>query len=162
MADYPPLFANADFRNWSTMPVEQIDALEVKAPGFLAKQILIVTSEIYAQLAKRYATPFNPIPEIVVGWGLAKVTVIAYKKRGVDPESSNFKSLLADAELADAQIQKAADAVDGLYELPLLESAATATDAVTKGLPQSSAQSDPYSWTDVQAASFSTSGQIVQ
>jgi hypothetical protein len=158
MSDYPPLLTVPQFRNWSLMPSVQIDQLEQNSPGFLAQQITFITSEIYAQLAKRYSVPFNPPPAIVVGWALYKLGVVAYRKRGVDPDDSSFRAMVADVTNADDQIKRAADCVTGLFDLPLSESAASAVSAISQGNTKSTSQQSPYAWTDQQAAAIQNGG----
>lgn len=140
----------AEWRLRSTMPAADVDALEVTDPGFLAATLADVTAEVYAVLAKRYVVPFaSPVPRLVLRWITAIVTLEAYLKRGFNPESAQDALIDANAKIAREQIQAAANAETGLYELPLRSDLAASTGA-TKGGPFGYSEQSPYVWTTVQ------------
>jgi hypothetical protein len=139
------------FRTRSLMPGEDIDTLEVSQPGYLLAQLTAATARVDAQLRKRYAVPFaEPVPEIVLDWVTRKVTPRAYLKRGYNPSNdASFAALLSsDAALADAEIAAAADAVSGLYDLPLRQD--TTTSGISRGAPLGYSETSPYAWRDAQ------------
>lgn len=132
------------------MPSEDIAALDVAEAGFIKTRIAVRTSEMHSRVGKRYARPFAaPVPEIVLGWIGMLVTPDMYRKRGCNPQDATLELLEKDAELARAQMKEAADAVDGLFDLPLVEG--RDSTAISKGAPQACSDASPYAWMDQQA-----------
>lgn len=132
------------------MPAEDVDFLEDHAPGYLASRLALNTSYIYSRLPKRYATPFTaPAPEIVLGWLVAMTTVDAYRKRGWNPADQQSQDLVQDRKDALDELKEAADAQNGLFEIPLRED--TSEGGVARGEPFGYSEVTPYEWTDVQA-----------
>ena len=138
-----------DFRTRSIMPDEDVDALWLNRSGFLEAALSGALADIYARLRKRYRTPFNPVPEVVVAWQVKLVTPEAYRARGYNPADPTLEGAEQDRVRVYEQIKEAADAKDGLYDLPLLSSADAS--GLAKGEPWSSSEASPYSWTDRQA-----------
>jgi hypothetical protein len=137
------------FKSLSVMPAVDLDALETEAAGWIDAQLTSVSRWIDSRLAKRYATPFTaPYPDVVTGWLAKIVTKRCYLRRGVDPTDPQFVEIKADADTALAEIKEAADAVDGLFELPLR--ADTTASGVSKGTPSVYSERSPYSWTSIQ------------
>jgi len=130
----------AAFANYSTMPQAFVDELPA---GWLDAQLDLYTAKVYARLTKRYATPFaSPPPIVACGWLAAIVTHKAYLRRGVDPNDLQMVDIKADADAAWAEIKEAADAVEGLFELPLR--ADTTASGVSKGAPFVYSEQSPY------------------
>lgn len=141
----------ADFRAFSLMPSTDVDELEARAPGFIAKQCEVATADIDSRLRKRYAAPFgSPCPVKVQAWCARIVTRVAYLKRGVDPTDPQFAAYVADADTAMAEIKEAADAQFGLFDLPLRQD--TKATGLTAPRPLGYSEASPYVWTDVQAS----------
>lgn len=131
------------------MPYEDVIRLDQDRPGFLDGALEDALSEIYSRLRKRYRTPMNPLPGIVKKWRAKLVTPQAYAARGVNPEDPTVKAMDEEADRAREQMKEAADAKDGLYDLPLLDNAdATAID---KGGPLGYSEPSPYDSQDRQA-----------
>lgn len=141
----------ADFRALSLMPSNDVDELEARAPGFILAQCEVASADIDARLRKRYAAPFEaPYPVKVKAWCARLVTRVAYMKRGVDPTDPQFSAYVADAETAMAEIKEAADAKDGLFDLPLR--ADTTSTGLRAPAPLGYTEASPYVWTDAQVA----------
>lgn len=138
-----------DFRNRTPMPDTDVDLLWAKKPGYLEAILRGELANIEGRLRKRYATPFNPTPEIVVAWQSRLATPKAYLARGYSPNDQTMEQLLDDRKLALEEIKEAADAEEGLYDLPLKPD--EDTTAISKGAPLGYSESSPYDWTDVQA-----------
>jgi hypothetical protein len=86
-----------------------------------------------------------PVPETVLGWIVAMVTVDVYQKRGVNPQDPMILQCVAAMDGALAELKEAADSKDGLFDLPACED----TDsAVTTGGPLGYTETSPYVWTD--------------
>lgn len=138
-----------DFRNRTQMPDEDVDALWESRPGFLEAKIRGARANIYGRLRKRYVTPMDPEPEIVVTWIARFVTPDAYIARGYNPQDTTMSSLLDDRALALAEVKEAADAEGGLYDLPLLDGGDAS--AIAKAGPLGSSDPSPYDWVDRQS-----------
>lgn len=143
------------FTSRTIMPAEDVTDLQTRYPGYLDSRLTIGTSLINARLQKRYAVPFGTtstpptgVPEIVLGWLTALVTVDAYKKRGWNPSDAQSAEVLADRQEALDQIKEASDSETGLFELPLSES--NLTSAATKQVPAFYSETSPYRWTTLQ------------
>lgn len=138
------------FKLHSVMPAEYIDAIELATPGWLAQQLEYWSRQIDSRLAKRYDVPFGtPYPDAVAGWLARIVTVRAWMKRGFDPSDLAIEEYKADAAAAMEEIKEAANAVDGLFDLPLRQD--TTASGISRGGPLSYTEASPYVWADEQA-----------
>jgi hypothetical protein len=133
----------------SVMPSTDIDARESAQAGWIDAKIAEVSGWIDGQLSKRYAVPFvAPYPAAVTRWTNHLVTFELYRRRGWDPQDQEAVMSQEDAATAKAEIQKAADSVTGLYDLPL----ATGASGISKGSPRSYSEQSPYVAFDRQSA----------
>lgn len=139
----------AGFRARTLLPGGDVDLIESAAPGWILGQLSDWSAQIDARLAKRYEAPFAaPYPIAVLGWLARIVTVRCYLKRGVNADDEQFVLIKEDAAAALVEIKEAADAKEGLYELPLRSD--TTAGGATKGLPLVATQASPYVWMDEQ------------
>ena len=137
------------FRALTTMPSVKIDRLEALAPGWLASKLTARSRWIDARLAKRYAVPFvAPVPEAVEDWLARIVTLQAHLRHGVDQLDEQFQEIKTDATSAETEVKEAAEATDGLFDLPLR--ADTTGSAITKGAPYIYSEKSPTVWTRMQ------------
>lgn len=142
-------------------PAVYVDEIELIEPGWVANQLAFWSSWIDARLAKRYQTPFpTPYPIAVTGWLSRLVTQQLYLKRGVDPTDRQASVIQEQDKEARAEIQEAADAVDGRFELPLRQG--DPTDGVSKGFPLGYAEPTAYDWTDAQRLAAEAFGTFSQ
>ncbi len=145
-----PYLTLDEFKALSLMPSSDLDSLEEVSPGWIDSQIEYWSAQIDSRLRKRYAAPFSsPYPLAVQGWLTRIVTVRCYLKLGVRPSDEQFAEIKADADTATAEIREAAEAVAGLFDLPLRED--TTATGIAKGGTAVYSETSPYSWTDVQA-----------
>lgn len=138
------------FKARTIMPSTDVDDLESIANGWVLAQLEQASRWIDSRLRKRYDAPFEvaTCPEIVKSWLTRLVTLRAYLRRGVDATDAQFDLIRADAASAAEEIKEAADAVDGLFDLPLKDS--DKATGITLGAPFGYAEAGPYEWLDVQ------------
>lgn len=126
-------------------PVE-VDYVEADSPGFVEARIAIRTSWMHQRLRKRYgkSMPFgDPVPEIILGWLTAFVTLDVMRRRGLNPQDPGVEMLVADAATAADELKEAADSKDGLFDLPTIEGG---DSGVSTGGPLGYAEQSPYTW----------------
>jgi phage gp36-like protein len=139
-----------EFTNLSIVPSAVIDRVEASDPGWIAAQLEEESAWIDARLAKRYAAPFaSPYPRVVRLWLTKMVSAAVYDKHGVQPLDEQAQRYYAAADTARAEIREAADAEQGLFELPLR--ADTTEGGITRGRTLSYSEASPYVWRDRQA-----------
>lgn len=137
----------AELKLRTVMPPEFLDALETLQPGWIDAQLEQVSRWIDSRLMKRYAVPFLvPYPEVVRGWLARLVTFEAWQRRGWDPQDPQAVQIQRAAEQAREDVKEAADAVQGLYDLPTLEG----KSSITKPRTFSYTEASPYVWLDEQ------------
>lgn len=142
---------DSEFRLLTLLPVNVIDEVEVRTPGWLTQQLTTVSSRMDARFAKRYAAPFvDPYPTVVQEWLAHIVSWRCYLKRGVNSLDSEATEYKAQHDQALKEIEEAANSEVGLFELPLKQSTPDGT-GVTRGGPMSYSEQSPYVWTDYQA-----------
>lgn len=143
-----------EFRALSAMPPAYLDQLEatypesrdalgvVTYPGFVQSQLELESDYILSRLAKRYGPFIAPFPLAVKRWLAALVTLQCWQRRGFDPTDSTMQSVIDSAERAHAQLKEAADARDGLFDLPLR--ADVTLTGISRGGPISYTQTSPF------------------
>lgn len=145
----------AGFKDLTTMPGVFVDEVETLNPGWLVKQIGIQSRWIDARLRKRYEAPFNaynedpPTPLTVQGWLTSIVTMLAYLKRGVDPNDLHWPLVEKAHDTAKAEVLEAANSEDGWFELPSRDT--EDANAVTKTGPLSYSEAGPFVAFDIQS-----------
>ena len=132
-------------------PAEYIEYIEIQQPGWVDGQLAFWSGYIDSRLAKRYATPFDSDspPIVVQGWLARLVTSRIYLKRGVDSTDAQITAVQDDAKAATDEIAEAANAKDGLYELPLRQDA-PGQQGISRGAPLAYTETSPYVWMDQQ------------
>jgi hypothetical protein len=133
------------------MPPTDVDAVEAAYPGYIEQKLASVGSlQIDAPLRKRYAAPFaQPYPEAVREWLHRIVTPYVYLRRGVDPNDQQYIDIREDGVRAMAEIKDAAEAQNGLYDLPLRHD--TIDTGIVHGGPFVYSEASPYLFIDRQA-----------
>jgi hypothetical protein len=145
MAQYGTIETVKDF---GVMLPEDVDAIESRYPGLVLRRLELASAHIDARLPKRYATPFvEPYPHKVIGWA---AVITSYQMlvdlQGVNPESSQHVSPKERYDEALAEVKEAADAKDGLFELPLRQEDPRGATAINVGGPLSYSEQSPYTW----------------
>lgn len=115
--------------------------------GIIAGRSAYISSRLF----KRYAVPFaDPVPEQVRQWATDLVVERALTRRGANPDSDLLEAAKLAADTAREELKEAADAEDGLFDIPLRTSP-TAVSGVVFGTPLSYSEASPYEWIDAQA-----------
>lgn len=108
------------FKALTTLADAQVDELDALYPGWCELQFQVHSAWIDGRLRKRYAAPFvAPYPLILEMWLAALVTLRANLKLGVRQTDEQFQTATDDAKQTREDVQEAADAKDGLFDLPL-------------------------------------------
>lgn len=137
------------FKLCSVIPSSYIDLIETGSPGWTLAQLDLASAWLDARLSKRYAVPFAaPVPPAVEGWVTKIVTLAAYIKRGFDPTDPQGQMYVNDRDVALSEVKEAADAENGLFDLPLR--ADTTASGISKAGPRGYSEQSPYSFTDTQ------------
>lgn len=139
-----------EFKARTILPQASVDLLEAQEPGFLQGALDDWQEEIEARLRPRYATPFAaPVPRTVLRWQTKLVTRDAYHKMGYNPSSQQDRDAIdGAAERCEAELKEAADAKDGLFDLPLR--ADSTASGISRGGPRVYSEQSPYVWADNQ------------
>lgn len=145
MAQY---LTTTEFQGRSIVPPQLITWINGQDSSWLDTQLASFSGYLDARLRKRYSVPFADPSEIVKVWVTDVVSLRLYLRRGVDSTDAQFAQVQRNSDRAFVEIKEAADAVDGLFDLPLL-SAGGAT-AVDKGGPFVYSETSPYVGLDVQ------------
>lgn len=141
----------SEFKSRTVMPGEYVTAIERQDSGWTATRLEVNSAEIDARLSKRYAVPFGSPPPIAIQrWLTAITTLECYLKRGFDPTDKQGALYVQHRDEALAEVKEAANAVDGLFELPLR--ADTSASGISKGFPKAYSEQSPYVWMDGQRA----------
>lgn len=137
------------FKLLTLAPSTYVDEMETEQAGWMGAQLDYWSAWIDSRLSKRYNVPFSSPPPLAVKMWLARiVTLQLYLKRGVDATDNQYVDIREADKIARDEIKEAADAVGGLFDLPL-RSDTTAT-GITKPAPQFYSEGSPYTWTDLQ------------
>lgn len=141
------------FRERTIVPPEDVNALEARREGFIARRLAYWSSLIEARLRKRYVVPFvAPVPDIVLGWLVDLVTVDVYNARGWNPSDEQAAEIVQAKTDALELLKEAADSETGLFDLPLRND--LPTSAIVADVPFGYSEQDPYTAFDRQAEVF--------
>lgn len=128
-----------------TVPVEYLEQLEEKEPGWIDTQLQVASGFIDSRLRKRCPVPFtDPAPLAVRGWLAALVTPLIYQRLGVSPTDEQYLDTIKERDRARADLQEAANGSAGLFDLPAIEG--QDPSAVSKGFPRHTSQVSPFAW----------------
>lgn len=133
----------AGFRGLTTLRAAVVTRVEAEHAGWIDEQLGAVSDEIDAQLAKRYEAPFAaPYPRIVKLWLAQIVAAAVLDKHGAEALEAQATRFYEAEARARTQIQAAADAEKGLYQLPLRGD--TNKSGVKRGGPRSYTEASPF------------------
>jgi len=139
----------AEYKKYSVLPAVDISDVETIQAGWVDRKLRAISRSIDARLRKRYAVPFSyPYPDAICDWVARIMDPQLLKKRGVDATDEQFISIAEDAKAALEEIKEAANAEEGLFDLPVDDTADGS--AITKGGPLAYSETSPYVWLDVE------------
>lgn len=119
--------------------------------GDLTPIILGRQAYIESRLFKRYQVPFAaPAPEAAKQWLCDLVVERAYTRRGGNIDSDLLNAVTRAADTARDELKEAADAKDGLFDLPIRQ-ADPNVSGISRGGPLGYSEPSPYDCLDVQA-----------
>lgn len=104
-----------------SVPDDVLDEFDAAHPDRIDEMIVAVSRLIDSYLFKRYATPFSSPPEVVKLHGTAILSHQLRLKIGFDPGSQQDAQIVQARNDAFTWLQAAADAKEGLVELPIRE-----------------------------------------
>lgn len=142
-----PAYLTVDeFRLRTLLPTYVLDEIEQGTPGWLQSQLETFYADVNARLSKRYNVPFaDPPPTAVQQWCVHIVSLNAWLKRGVSAVDESFTEYQKKHDRAFEEMREAADAVDGLFDLPAT-TAPNGGDAsgIKRGGPHVYSENSPY------------------
>lgn len=112
------------------------------------------SAEIKTRLAKRYAVDFadpGPVPDQIIKWLIRLVNIDVWECAGGLPEGREDGWADAARQQVYTELEKAADAENGLFELPLRNTDKLGTSAINKGGPMVAFNNTIYGYFDDQA-----------
>lgn len=137
---------STEYTNLSVLPASYIAGVPT---DWLTAQLEYWSGMIDARLRKRYACPFaTPVSHVVRGWLARLLDPVVHRKVGVDATDAQYSDVAQSAADAMAEIREAADAKDGLYDLPLRSN--TADTGITRSPTLAYSELSPYTAGHVQ------------
>lgn len=138
-----------EYKLYSVLPAVDIDDVETIQEGWIDRKLRSISRAVDSRLRKRYSVPFeSPYPDAVCDWVARIMDPMLLKKRGVDATDEQFVSIDEDAKAAREEIKEAANAEEGLFDLPAADAADAS--AISKGAPYGYSEASPYVGMDVQ------------
>lgn len=96
-------------------------------------------------------TAATPVPEVMLRWIVDTTTPRIFERRGVNPTNDSQYTKMGERDaLALAEVERASNAVTGLFDLPL--NVDTGGSGVSAPQPIGGGQASPFAWMDVQRA----------
>ncbi|MCP3886463.1 MAG: DUF1320 domain-containing protein [Propionibacteriaceae bacterium] len=139
----------AEYKTYSILPSVDIDDVETIQAGWVDRKLRAISYAIDARLRKRYTVPFSsPYPDQVCDWVARIMDPELLKKRGVDATDEQYVSIEENSREAKEEIKEAANAEEGLFDLPIADTADAS--AISKGAPLGYSEASPYVGMDVQ------------
>lgn len=132
------------------LPVSYVEQVMAQAPLFVDNALEDRSGYIDSLLGKRYAVPFviEPYPNVIKRWLTVLVSLDVYMKRGFNPTDDDAQLFVKQFDTSVAELKEAADAKDGLYELPLRQDVPGV--GITKGFARTYTETSPFVWKRIQ------------
>ena len=133
----PTYLALATYKQRTTIDASLVQLCENKGKD-VAWWLESASAQINTRLAKRYAVDFaspGPVPDQIIFWLIRLVNIDVWECAGGLPEGREDGWADAARKQVYEEIKEAADAENGLYELPLKNTDTLGSSAVNKGAP---------------------------
>lgn len=138
-----------EFKLKTLVPVDLVDRVEARTPGWLAEQLALVSAYVSARLRKRYGEWSSPYPYILGEWITHVVSLRVLLKGGVRADDEQYVTYKELHDQALKDITEAANGQSGLFDIALQDNASAT--GITRGGPASYTEASPYVGFDVQA-----------
>lgn len=155
----PSPLSAASYRSTTTIPGSLVDRCASSGKS-VQTWLNIHWSHIKTRLVKRYAVTNDfqggDVPEKIVEWLTTLTDIDVWKCVGGIPEGREDGWADKDRERVESELKEAANADEGLFELPTKNSSALGDSAVNKGGPHVVAYSTAFTYWDAVAAARSS------
>lgn len=140
----------SEFQSRTLLPAQYVDQVISQAPEFVGFALADRSAYIDSVLGKRYAVPFieQPYPSVMLRWLTVMVSLDVYMKRGFNPTDDDAQLFVKQFDTAVTELKEAANAQDGLYELPLRQD--LTGNGIVKGYARTYSETSPFVWKGIQ------------
>lgn len=156
----PSYLALATYKQRTTLDTSLVTLCENKGKD-VTWWLEAASAEINMRLVKRYAVDFSspgPVPDAIIKWLIRLVNVDVMECTGAIPEGRVDSWADEARKQVYAECEKAADAENGMFELPLKNTDALGSSAVNKGGPLCESFNTIHGWFDAQAGNRDSGG----
>jgi hypothetical protein len=145
----PAYLTLAQYRAITTVDGSVVDLCGTKGKS-VQRWLDLSSAHIRSRLVKRYAIDWSevenqPVPDKIIQWLVLLVDIPVCKCTGATPEGRVDDWIREDETRVNDELKEAADAENGLFELPLRE---TGASAVHIGVPYVVAYQMPWDYQD--------------
>lgn len=140
------------FETWkarSRLSSADCDDIYAREPTKVTTFLADTTEWINGRLRKRYNEALLPTHATILRWCRDIVDLEVFILRGGNPSSMQDSLYKEHHDTAKSEIKEAADAQNGLFDLPLKQD--VTSTGVALGGPLGYSEASSYTWTDVQA-----------
>ena len=133
----PTYLALATYKQRTTIDASVVQLCENKGKD-VSWWLESASAQINTRLAKRYAVDFaspGPVPDQIIFWLIRLVNIDVWECAGGLPEGREDGWADAARKQVYEELKEAADAENGMYELPLRSTDTLGNSAINKGGP---------------------------
>ena len=156
----PSYLTLAQYRSITTLDGSVVDLCTAKGKD-AQRWLDMASAHIRSRLVKRYAVDFvtpGPTPDKIIEWLVLLVDIPVCKCAGVTPEGRVDDWTREDEKRVNDELKEAADAENGMFELPLRNTDPTGNSAINKGGPLVASNNTIYGYFDDQASARDEGG----
>lgn len=148
----PSYLTLAQYRSLTTLDGSTVDLCVAKGKD-VQRWLDMASAHIRSRLVKRYAVEFDapgPTPDKIIQWLILLTDIPVCKSAGVTPEGRVDDWAREDETRTNDELKEAADAENGLFELPLKNTDTLGSSAINKGGPMVASNNTIYGYFDEQ------------
>jgi hypothetical protein len=156
----PSYLTTAQYRSITTLDGSLVDLCTSKGKD-VQRWLDMASAHIRSRLVKRYAVDFaapGPTPDKIIEWLALLVDIPVCKCVGATPEGRVDDWAREDEARVNAELKEAADAENGMFELPLRNTDPTGASAINKGGPFVASNTTIYGFFDAQQTARDSDG----